>query len=436
MNIKKKSYFFNIWTLLLFGLILRLAITGFDYSGDLNNHLTWGKDIIIHGTNGFYGRNIPKIYGQALPNYPPLAMISFSIMYFLYSIVWPIIWNIKIHIGIIPASFIWFWEQQKFILPVFIKIPAIMADLGTAYLIYLIIKKIKIKNLILSPELAASFILFNPAFFYNSAYWGQIDSLPFPFLLISLYLLLFSKKPVLSAIFFTLSLLLKQTVVILTPLYILLFLYKNSFRSILKSALFSFAVFVLIFLPFHLKLDIVPYAINTWINKIMLNFGSEYLTAHAFNFWGLTTGLGHIRDLGFLIFGIPARYIATIFVGLLISIILIVLQRRKYAINQLIAAGYLIPFSMFLFSTRMHERHLLATLPFLLIASALKKELIPVFLFISFFHFLNMYNGWWSPHPPEIVVSFFSSPLVVNILIIIAIAIFFYLFIKYLKRKP
>lgn len=433
VNRLKKKPFINIWPLLFIGLILRLWISFITYNGDLNNHLVWGKNIVLFGMSGFYARDFPHLYGTAMANYPPLAMISFAIMYYIYSLVGPVIWFLNTHIPPFPSFIVFFWEQQKNFLPAFIKFPAILTDLGTAYFIYLFIKKIK--KPIFPPEFGAALVLFNPAFFYNSAYWGQIDSLPICFLLGSFYYLLFHKKHLISAFLFAIAMLSKQTVAVFIPLYLLLFIKGNNLKKIIMPLLISMFTFFIVFLPFSPNLNLISFAVNTYIEKVLFNFGSEYLTAHAFNFWGLTTGLGHIRDLGFLIYGIPARYIATTFVGLLVPVTLIVLHRRKYAFNQVIAAGYLIPFSMFLFSTRMHERHLLITIPFLLIAASLKKELIIVFLFISFFHFLNLYNGWWSPHPPDVFINFFGSPIIVNILIIISITIFINLFIKYIKRK-
>lgn len=435
MHVKSTQKIPMILILIVIGFFFRLFLAVLDFNGDIFNHVAWGKDIIVHGMNGFYERDIPKLYGHAYPNYPPIAMISFAVMNFLYNLVWPIIWNIKIHLGIIPASFIWFWEQQKFMLPAFTKLPAILADLFSAYFIYLILKKIQIKKQIISPLMGASLVLFNPVFFYNSAYWGQIDSFPLCFMLASIYYLFYLKKPVLSAILFTLALLSKQTVAIFIPLFVIVFIKKTSIKEIVRSVFFSLILFFMIFFPFTPSINFIQNSIIIFTNKVLFNFGSDYLTAHAFNFWGLTTGLGHIRDLEFVIGPIPARYLASILVGGIIVSILFILHKQKYSLKSIYSSGYLIPLTMFLFSTRMHERHLLLTIPFLLIASAYDVKVFYLYIFVSIFHFLNLYNGWWSPHPPEILISILGFPILINFLIICLIFLWGYFLIQFIKNK-
>ena len=417
--------------LFLAGLILRLILSVINYSGDVSSYIAWGKDIVSYGTSGFYEREFMVRYGQATPNYPPIAMLSFALMYFLYTLVWPIIWNIKLHFHLIPAAFIWFWEEQRIMLPAFMKIPSIIADLGIAYFIYLFAKKLIRSKKSLLPLWATGFILFNPAFIYNSSYWGQIDSLPFPFLLGSFYLLMFTNRFILSAIMISLAILSKQTVIIFIPLYSFLFIHKYGLLKSIKSMLASFMTIILFLLPFYQRGNFITFISNTFFNKILFTFGSEYLTAHAFNFWGLTTGLGHIRDLTFLFLGVSVRWWSLGFVGLITIIIIYLIYKRKFKTQDIIWAGFLIPFTAFLFSTRMHERHLEMTLPFLLLAGINNRVVLKIFIFVSLFHFLNLYSGWWSPHF-EILIKIFSPAIVVDFLITLVICLYFYLFIKYL----
>lgn len=434
MRLFLKYKYFSIIILLFLGLLFRLLISPINQSSDLNNHLVWAKDIVTNGPSGFYDRNVANKYIVSTPNYPPIAMIAFSLMYSIYNLVWPIIWGIKTHIGLIPAAFIWFWKEQKIMLPIFLKLPAICADIGLAFYVYLITSKIVSKKFVISPLLAASFILFNPAFFYNSAFWGQIDSLPLAFFAASIYYLLFSKNYIISALLLTSSLLAKQTVSIYIPIYALVFLYRYKITAAVLATILSFIFFLIIFLPFTNGGNFIWYSISTYFNKILFTFGSDFLTAHAFNFWGLTTGLGHIQDLKYYIFFIPARYVSMFFVGTLFILLIYIFYKRKYAINQLLYILMLLPFTTFLFSTRMHERHLLVTLPFLLLIGLKNKNMLILFWIVSLFHFYNLYHGWWSPNI-KILIKILSTSLAINSSICLIIGIYCYLLIKFIKNK-
>lgn len=434
MTIIKKTLQ-NIWWLLLAGLLIRIGISFFDFSGDLNNHIAWGQNIVHSGLSGFYSRNFPKLYGTAFPNYPPVAMIFFAAMFFLYSLIQPIIWFLNTNIPLFPSQFVFFWEQQKIILPVFMKLPAIISDLFLAYFVYQIISRLKIRKPIISPQIGALLILLNPAFFYNSAYWGQIDSVPLCFLFGSLYYLLFKKKLFHSIFLFTIAVLSKQTIIIFAPLYALTMFNKIDIRKTPTILITSAIVFFAIFMPFSNNGNIIIFPFMTFIEKILTSFGSEYLTAHALNFWALVKGLNRIPDLSITWLKISVRYWSLLFVGSMSIIILVKLHQRKYNLHDLFTAGYLIGTTVFLFSTRMHERHLLIMLPFLLISSAYNQNVYKAFVFMSIFHFLNLYHGWWSPHPPEILIRLFDSLPIVNSLIIITICIYSYLLIGYIKKS-
>jgi len=424
--------------LLALGFLLRIALSMVSYNGDVNTHISWGKDIVNNGTRGFYERDFSKNYDVSFANYPPITMIFFSFSYNIYALIGPFLWKLNTLFSFFPSNFIFFWKEQKFMLPALMKIWAILADIGLAYVTYLFtIKLIKSKYSKL-PLLTAGLILFNPAFFYNSSYWGQIDALPLFFIVSAFYLLLYKKSLYLSSLFIGIALLTKQTAFIFVPIFGLVSLNRFGINKTIRGFFLILLIIWVSFLPFIGKNTAIIYPFATYWYKILNQYGSDYLTAHAFNFWGLTTGLGHIQDLKYLILGISARYVASFFVGLIILSIIYKLYRSKYN-NQYtidtIASLFLIPWTIFLFSTRMHERHLLMTLPFLLIFSIKNTKLLIIFIFLSLFNFLNLYNGWWSPHPPEFFIQIFSFPTIINTLIIFQIMFYLFLTIKYFKCK-
>lgn len=201
--------------LLLVGLIIRLILSTQIYSGDVNNHISWGKDIIEVGTRGVYEREFAVRYGTMTPTYPPIPLLFFTPSYYLYDYVYKLSWKLNLAHPIFPSNLIFFLEDQD-TLPAFLKLPAIFADLILAVAVYAFSKKmLKGKQ---NPALIfTSLIIFNPAFIYSSAYWGQIESAPLVFIMLAFYYLLFSKRVFLPAILLTLGLLTKQTSIIKYP---------------------------------------------------------------------------------------------------------------------------------------------------------------------------------------------------------------------------
>jgi len=96
---------------------------------------------------------------------------------------------------------LWFLGKIRGIIPdvLLYKLPAILADLATGFLIYKIVGKLKNSKWGL---IASSLYIFNPAILANSTFWGQIDSISSLFSLLSVFLLPITYP--LSAIYFTL----------------------------------------------------------------------------------------------------------------------------------------------------------------------------------------------------------------------------------------
>ena len=95
-----------------------------------------------------------------------------------------------------------------------IKLPSIIADIGSAYLVYrLARKKLRFEAAYLLMCLAA----FCPVFIYVSGGWGQIDQILSILLVISI-ILLNSNKPILAGFVYGLSILLKPQALMAGPL--------------------------------------------------------------------------------------------------------------------------------------------------------------------------------------------------------------------------
>ncbi|MCL4374669.1 hypothetical protein M1523_02305 [Patescibacteria group bacterium] len=411
--------------LLLLGLLMRIALSVVTHNGDVNTHIAWGSDIVSHGLTGLYQRNLMENYGVSAVNYPPITICFFALSYYLYSLIGPLLWKLNLLIPLFPSQVIFFWRDQQFVLPALMKLWAILADIGLAYVVYRFVRgwdKTKSGRL---PLVAAGLILFNPAFFYNSAYWGQIDVIPLFFITLAFYLLLESKRTYWPVVCAALALLTKQTAIVFFP--ILALLYYRRFRwfgSVKALLLFLLMTWAFLF-PFCRPGSGLFCPWITYWQRILNQYGSDYLTAHAFNFWGLITGLGHVPDSISIVFGLSARSVGEILVILNTGVILYLLHKSRYRTIAIFQSLFLIPFAVFLFATRMHERHLLLVLPFLLLFLLSKRQPLAVFIYLSLFHFYNLYSGWWSPHPPDMIIRIFSYQPVVRVFIVVTIAAYF-----------
>jgi len=424
--IKKHLLFF----LFLLGLILRLLIIFYDYSWDVNNHMVWAKDFLTRGPQNFYETQSSNVFATLTPNYPPLAVFIFVVMRLINPLIHNIYWWLNLNIPLIPSGLIFFLEKLVF-LAALMKVPAILADLGIAFLIFLFAKKIIPKDK-KNQNIAISLILFNPAFIFNSALWGQIDSIPIFFVMLSAYYLLYTKRDIVSSILFTLALLVKPTALIFLPVYIILFIQKFGIKKSIINLFITNIIFCLFFLPFTFS----PY--KTYLNKILAAQSLPYVTNGALNFWVLIAGFRGIKDVAPFLLNIPYRYFGYFIVGLINIFIILCLIKSKKITEDFFMALFIASFAAFLFLTKMHERYSLLPLVFLLVYSFKKTKFTGWFIILSIVSFINHYRNWVVPRIEPVTKILESLPFA-YIISTINVLIFFYLFRSFflsIRSKP
>lgn len=419
--IKKHLLFF----LFFFGLVIRLSMIFVDYSWDVNNHMVWAKDFLIRGPQNFYETQSSNVFASLTPNYPPLAIFIFVVMRLFNPIIHSLYWWLNIHIPLVPSNIIFFLEKIIFLAGL-MKIPAILADLGIAFLIYLFAKKIIPKNK-KNQIIAISLILFNPVFIFNSSLWGQIDSIPIFFVLFSIYFLLYTKRSIVSTILFILALLVKPTALVFLPVYIILFIKKFGIKKSILNFLITNIIFCLFFLPFMKGKNIFLYPYVTYLNKILAAQSLPYVTNGAFNFWVLVTGFKGIKDVVPFLLNIPYRFFGYIIVGSINIFVILRLIKSKKITEDFFMALFISSFAAFLFLTKMHERYSLLPLVFLLIFSLKKTKFTGWFIFLSIISFINHYHSWAVPRI-EFLVMIINNMSFIYVISLINIVIFFYLF--------
>lgn len=411
----------KLLVLLLLGLILRLALSVQFYQGDVNNHITWGKDLLLNGSQGIYEREFYFRYGTLTPNYPPIILFLFAVSYGLYQLLGGMVWWLNTNISLFPSNLVFVFQNPNF-LPAFLKLPAIFADIGIAYFVYLFCKKwFKSEKW---PLVGASLVLFNPAFFYNSALWGQVEALPTFLVLAALYFLLYTQRPLAALLIFTSALLSKQNATVFAPVFFVVFWKKFGVLQMLKSGLASLIFFWLVFFPFN-DSNLITFPSEVYWNKILTNSVSDYVTYHAFNFWTLFVGLERIHDSVKFLGGVSYQLWGYIIFATSSFVIWRKLLKEKASDMLTIFSSTLISLSSFLFLTRLHERHLEPTLPFLLLMSVKVRKLIPIFIFVSLFYVINLYHDWWAPRVDFFVNVISNINVIQNLVVLLLIAYLF-----------
>lgn len=184
-----------VWTLLaslLLHILFSYYIVG--HKTDIGCFTSWGNKIFRNGFQNFYN---PQ---TNFPDYPPGYMYVLGLM--------ARIADLFGH-GVYAAD-----GSYDIFYVTMIKLPSIIADIGSAYLVYrLARKKLRFEAAYLLMCLAA----FCPVFIYVSGGWGQIDQILSILLVISI-ILLNSNKPILAGFVYGLSILLKPQALMAGPL--------------------------------------------------------------------------------------------------------------------------------------------------------------------------------------------------------------------------
>jgi dolichyl-phosphate-mannose-protein mannosyltransferase len=378
------------------------------YSGDVINHKVWGESLLKDGSLGFYERVFKDI---AYPNYPPVAMWSFALSFFIYESLNNLVYLLNLAIGIFPSDLVHFLERDNTLIA-FLKIPALVANFFIATTLYLIYPYIK-KNVTLKQRIIWSAVfLFNPAVIYLSVVWGQIDLLPIAFLLFATYLL-FKRNLLISSICLAAAFLSKQTAVIFIPLY-MYWVYKEfGAKGFGKSSLVLVGTFYLAYLPFHLPSLIWP--VELFINNFSLV--SHSVGENALNLWGGLFKFQRHSDSEFFS-GLTLQAWGYLLFLISISPSIFLLLKKGHSKKILFLEFFaILSLNYFFFLTRMHERYLIPAIVFLTIASAVSKKYIPALIVISIVEFINLYRGLMQPDI-KVANALISENLNLNILVV------------------
>ena len=340
--------------LLLVGFALRLVfITNEGFKTDVTTYVAWALALSQHGFASFY-----STIGFA--DYPPGYFYILAVVGHLWQL------------------FFGAHDRGYALLRDFVKLPAILADLGVGALLYFTVRRFAGAGYALG---AAAFYLLNPATIYISALWGQVDSISGGLALLAIYALLRSSGPssfdsapsaqddttgnaqlgwiVFAWLAFAYSILIKPQAAILLPLLVAFAFVDPARRrarlvatgiGIVAGILFA----LIITEPFHPG---NPIATLGWLLE-RYAYGSNvypYNSVNAFNLWALrgTLWLSDSQP----IFLLP-QYLWGILL-VLAAIGLVVWRYLQDRTPQALVEGCAIAsLAFFVLATRMHERYL------------------------------------------------------------------------------
>ncbi|MFQ6019691.1 MAG: hypothetical protein ACE5KW_02935 [Dehalococcoidia bacterium] len=345
---------------LLGGLLLRLSLATLpSFEVDLNTFQAWSLQLADSGPWNFYRDNS---FADYTPGY-------------LY-----ILWLF----GGLDKLFAFDNDQFHYLL----KLPAIAADLGSAYLLYRMLEGRKPLVQLGAPIL----YLLLPVVLLIGPVWGQVDSVLAFFLLLTVYYMA-KHRPTSASLAYAMAFLIKPQAVAALPLFAFWLLKNHPPRIWARAVASSLAAGFLLILPFFPR---NPFAIIDQLRDSAETY--PYDSFFAYNFWGLFSAdrgapggiLFNPDDLTFL--GLEHRIWGIIlFLAASLAIILVFRNARGPAFLALATALSVLAF--YVFVTRMHERYLFPLfLPFLVACVLLNSRLLwATFLGLGVVHFLNLY---------------------------------------------
>lgn len=388
-------------------------------SGDLENYAIWGTYAREFGFSGFY--DFLNFGNYARPDYPPLAIVMFWAIKHIWGFLFAILWNINVAVPAFPSGFVTWFDHSGYLF--LIKLPGLLADFGVGFLFYYYLKQ---KTRITTALLAASLHWFNPATVYVSSMWGQVDGVII-FLAFLSFVCLEKKQVAIGLLLFTISILVKPTMLMIAPvlLYVILrgrLVISQVVKAILISSGFAIGI-VYLFAPWNPVVWLVQKYLFYFIPA-----GARvlpYIQVRAFNFWTLITG-NEFTSSSVMWAGFTLSEWAFLLSILSFLAVAFIMMRTK---NDWLSASLFI-LAAFLFLPGVHERYLQPLIAFSLPFFVRSTQGVLVWIVVVLLHFFNLYAAWQVPH--TIISSFLNIDVVARVLSLVLLILFFYL-IRYYR---
>jgi Gpi18-like mannosyltransferase len=363
---------------LLIGLTMRawiVATPGLGLEDDLRIFASWSRNLADNGLARFYAT-------QRFCDYPPLGVLVF------YSV------------GK-AANALGGGQASEELLRAALKVPACLADLGIALLIFVEARRLLGRR---AGAAAAALYFLNPVTLYDSAYWGQVDAIYTFFALLAL-VLVSRRHWHWAGAAAAAGLLAKFQTIAVVPLLLFETYRLGGRRAIAGKLVSALAMAAVVTAPFALTNTLTDVLQRGYVNVV-----GQYkqLSKGAFNTWSFvappdTTDAAPPISLARLAAAgqtqIPAdsswllaltwRRISLLVYALSVAVVLAVYSLRPGPIARYGAAA-LLGLAFFLFPTEMHERYAFPVLAFLALWAVSSEWKERTFFLVSAMLLLNL----------------------------------------------
>lgn len=355
------------------GLLLRLWLVlvvfhGQGFAADMRLFVRWGDGLLQSGPSAFFE-------SQPTANYPPVAIWTLG----------GLALAAKAIAGVTDAS-------VQSVLAVLVKVPSVLADVASAALVFRFARHRAGSR---AAVVAAALFLALPAVWYDSALWGQLDSL---LILGSLgALALFQEgHSVLAGVVSVLSMSVKPQGLILVLVILVAGIAAEVRRPtgvrrrVRGCAAFvggMLLTFLVVVVPFDYE-SLAPAGMRAvpllgdvagFVEQSIHTAGLfPVLTANAFNLWALLgdpslaasigSGGGWLPD-SLSVLGVSAAAAGSVLLGVVVVVTLIALALRPDR-EAALGAFVVLSFAFFAFPTRSHERYLVPVFGVLAVLAA------------------------------------------------------------------
>ena len=339
----------GLWLLaiILAGLGLRLALLPFaGRPGDINDFVSWILTIEHFGTHGLYTHATDA--GGHVVDYPPGYLFVLTLIARLDMI-------FSTHGAPNHAALHWL-----------VKLPAIVADLAAALLVYALARRTWTSRQAL---IAAAILTFSPTTWLISGYWGQVDSVPAFLALLALFFTVLGRYPF-AWLALALAVLVKPQPLVIAPLILIWQIREQtwSIRLLIPVAVgFAVAYFgALPFAPSAAPGATIAWLLNRYRDATQLY---PYASVSAFNLY--TVRGGFFESDMHVVVGFSVAVWGIVLFMTLSGVIVVAFRNRLYSGSQLrtyepllFTAAFSILSALFIVTTRMHERYLFSALIF------------------------------------------------------------------------
>lgn len=336
-----------LMSMLTVAFIARLVIGAIvpGYSNDIACWLGWGTNMLEYGPWNFYANS-------GFCDYPPGYMYVLALVAGLRNLVRA--------------------EYSSALSQVLVKLPAMLCDLASAMLLYKWAKREKIAGG-MAMWLAALYVL-NPATIFDSAAWGQIDSV-FTLMVVAAVYLCVSGKWAIALPLYLVSALVKPQTLMLAPIALVVLIVEIAREKdkpkLLKQVGIGLAAAVA-----AAAVIVVPFwGGQSWdwlIGKYTETLSSyNYATVNAMNLY-ILFNLNWV-DASYVLLGLPVTVWSYIFMAISIAYCAVLyVKARDRRVMPLVCA--LLLMLLFTFMSKMHERYAFPAIMLLILGYVLLRD--------------------------------------------------------------